>query len=209
MVALESRSDASSTTHVQRNETGPQKNTIQFSQAILLEKHTLHIKDLMGKFDSQRLIYPNGLLSEVEESESSDAKLLKRIELFAKNKRSNEIFGVIRSFFVGFSRERKLLELADFSNNVISVRGVASGRLRRQDKIIEDKLVLKRIEDVKPIDEDPFSALRVFRRHKVPSLIVSSRWLDKMDLSDGDRIIVSNPVENYVTPPPEVAKSKS
>lgn len=166
------------------------------------------MKYLLEKYDSQKKIYPDGLLSEVEEDDSSDSRPLKRIELFARNQRSNETFGVIRNFFVGFSFERGLLELANFSNNVISVRAVAASYEHRKGQVVEDKLVLKRIENRGSDSGNLLSSSSIVRRHKIPRLIVSSRWLDKMRLSNRDRIIVSNTVENYVTPPPELAGAK-
>jgi hypothetical protein len=171
----------------------------------LSEKHIIRIKEILSKFDPQRVVYPNGLLGELEEDKSSDSKLVKRIELFAENKRSKETFGVIRNFFVGFSFERNLLDLANFSNNVVSVRAVSRTRDHRDPKIVEDKLVLKRIETPNPTESDRFLPSSIYRRQKVPSLIVSSRWLERMGFNNGDRIMVSNPVENYVTPPPELA----
>ncbi len=168
----------------------------------MAEKHILRIKNILGRSDSQKILYPNGLVSEIEEDDLSDPRPVKRIELFAKNERSNETFGIIRSFFVGFSFERRLLDLANFSDNVISVRAVRAPEYK-EGKIVEDKLVLKRIESPDPHGVDRFSRY-VFRRQKAPSLKVPSRWLDKTELRDGDRIIVSNTVENYVTPPPEL-----
>jgi hypothetical protein len=169
------------------------------------EKHILRIRQILDRFDPQKVIYPNGLLGELKEDYSSDSGTVKRIELFAENKRSKETFGVIRNLFVGFSFERDLLDLANFSNNVISVRAVSGSREHSETKLVEDKLVLKRIESPSRPEEDRFSPSSIYRRQKIPSLIVSSRWLEKMGFSKGDRIIVSNPVENYVTPPPELA----
>lgn len=160
---------------------------------------------MLDRFDPQRVLYPNGLVSELEENSSSDLRPVRRIELFAENKRSKETFGVMRSLFVGFSSERGLLDLANVSNNIISVRAVMSSREHNDSKIIEDKLVLKRIESRNLGESDRFSSSYVFRRQKIPSLIVSPRWLDRMGFSNGDRIMISNPVENYVTPPPELA----
>jgi hypothetical protein len=184
---------------------GSNRATILLSRNLLAQKHILRIREIMGRYDPQKVIYPNGLVTELEEDSSSDPKPVKRIELFAKNKRSHEIFGVIRNFFVGFSSERDLLDLANFSNNVISIRAVGSSFERSENKIVEDKLVLKRIDSPKVKQGDSFSYTQVFRRQKVPSLIVSSRWLDRMGFNSGDRIMVSNPVENYVTPPPDLA----
>jgi hypothetical protein len=189
-----------------RKEKGSHRTSILISRNLLAEKHTLRIKDILGRFDPQKILYPNGLVSELEEDNSSDPKPVKRIELFAKNLLSNKTFGVMRSFFVGFSSERGLLDLANFSDNVISVRAVSGSGEHSEGKIIEDKLVLKRIESPNPRERDRFSLSYIFRRQKIPSLIVSSRWLDRMDLHKGDRIIVSNPVENYMTPPPELAR---
>ncbi len=188
---------------------------ILFAQNATSEKHILRIKYLLQKLDTQRILYPKGLVSQVQtaSSASNDPRPLKRIELFAKNDRSDETFGVIRNFFVGFSSERGLLDLANVSNNVICVRSVPSSGEggRRNKKILEDKLVLKRIdEDEEEQDSsfrrmNPFSSANIVRRQKLPKIIVSPRWLDKMQLENGDRIIVSNPIENYLAPPPDLA----
>jgi hypothetical protein len=209
-IALETQDRTLESTQDNRKQKDVHRPTILISKNPTAEKHILRMKCLLEKFDSQKKLYPNGLLSELELDDSnSDSRPLKRIELFAKNERSNETFGVIRSFFVGFSFERGLLELANFSNNVISVRAVSTSQDHRKCKVIEDKLVLKRIENRDSEKGYSLSSSELLlRRNKVPSLIVSSRWMDRMELSSGDRIIVSNPVESYMTPPPELVGAK-
>ncbi len=171
------------------------------------EKHVLRLADIIAKNDPQRRLYPNGLLSEVEENDDDsnfDFRPVKRIELFATDRHNRATYGVIRSLFVGFSSERSLLDLANFSDNVISVRAVQnkSRSLNSHEaNVIEDKLVLRRFQG-RPNCKPPSES--VYRRTRTPSLLVSSRWLDKMELSRGDKIMVSNPVENYAAAPPHL-----
>lgn len=192
-----------------KNRSSSSKIPSLFSRSDLADKHVLKVKDIFRKCDPQKRLYPNGLLSELEEENSAfDFRPVKRIELFAKNERTKATYGIIRNFFVGFSSERSLLDLANFSDNVISVRTVLNSSWRGEHsevKIIEDKLVLKTLDGTEKARQDigRFSTSSIiFTRSKTPALYVSSRWLDKMELCEGDRIIVSNPVEDYVTPPP-------
>jgi hypothetical protein len=179
---------------------------IRLARNTLADKHILRIKKVLDTFDPQKLIYPNGVLGELEEDDSSSKQgTIKRIELFAENKTSMETFGVIRNFFMGFSSDRELLDLANFSNSVISVRAIGASRENSETKLLEDKLVLKRIEPpAHSSEDDRFSISRIYSRQRLSSLIVSSRWLDRMGFCKGDRIMISNPVENYVTPPPQL-----
>lgn len=183
------------------------------TRELSIEKHVLRIKDVFEKIDSQKRIYPNGLISKVEEDGDANSGQVERIELFSENRRSKQVHGILRSLFLGFSNEKELLDLADYSNRVISIRTI-SRDFSEGGKVVQDNLVLKRRED-KPGRNPggelnsvfPSSDELLIRRNKLPSLYVSSRWLDRMDLCSGDRILVSNPVENYATPPPDYAKT--
>jgi hypothetical protein len=177
------------------------------------EKHVLRLAGILAKNDPQRRLYPNGLLTEVEEDNydsTFDFRPVKRIELFATDKHTKATYGVIRNLFVGFSSERSLLDLANFSDNIISVRTVQSKIKSRSlcshdAKVIEDKLVLRRFQG-RPDNRSPSED--VYRRTKTPSLFVSPRWLDKMELSSGDKIMVSNPLENYAAAPPQLHEAE-
>jgi hypothetical protein len=174
----------------------------------LSSKHVLRIKQVLSRPDPQRRLYPHGFVSELAEDDfSEDHGPVTRIELFARNERTRKTYGVVRKFFSGYSRERRLLDLANFSNNVISVRAMpnSSKRERSDGKPIEDKLVLRRMELPNLGYDAALDSSNIFSRPTLPSIYVSSRWLDRMDLQSGDRIIVSNTVENYVAPPPRIA----
>ncbi len=173
----------------------------------IIGKHVLHVSDILCRIDSNKVIYPNGVVGELKQSEE-EASPVKRIELFAEEK-SKELYGIIRKFFVAYSSERKLLELAQASNNVISIKAIhrpagsrrelkilSRGSLAEQSEIVEDKMILRLLEE----GPEQYSF-----RVKLPCLIVSPRWLDRMELEVGDRIIISNPIESYLVPPPNLA----
>src|SRR5487761_1729657 len=162
-----------------------------------LKKRTVRMEYMLDSIDSQQLIYPNGVFGALRETDE-EQKPLRRIELFAEEQRK-ETYGIIRSLFVAYSSEHSLLELAQVSNNVISVRAfLGSGQGTQDPRMIEDRLILKRRDSES--ESAPYRA-------RVPSLFVSSRWLDRMNLEKGDRIIVSNPLENYVVPPPNMVET--
>ena len=147
------------------------------------------------------MIYPNGILSSLKETKD-DPKPVKRIELFAKEEDNGNTYGIIRTLFVAFSSERQMLELAEASNNVISVHVFPSHSSRGlvesgKPKLVEDKLVLKRAES---------DTERRSYGSTTPNLLVPPRWLELMALGRGARIIVSNPIENYEVPPPNIAE---
>jgi hypothetical protein len=160
-----------------------------------MKKHVLHLHDVLQKLDSQKRIFPNGLVGSLERS-SDKAERIKRIELFAE-KQSRESYGIIRQFFVAYSSEKSVLQLAQASENVISVRALQdSTRLGEGSQIrkqVDNRMILKRAEEV--VQADSY-------RPRIPNLIVSNHWLEIMQLEPGDRIIISNPIENYMVPPP-------
>lgn len=131
------------------------------------------------------------------------AEKIKRIELFAEE-HSKESYGIIRQFFVAYSSERNLLQLAHASENVISVRAIQGSSNDRHffaaDKrsVLENRMILKRVEDTTEPE---------MYRQRIPALIVSQSWLEMMSLTPGDRIIISNPLENFMVPPPGLENS--
>ena len=157
-------------------------------------KRTLKIPKIVNRMDSDRVIYPRGLVSALKESDEASPPV-KRVEIFAKDRR--ETYGILRVLNVAFSSERTLLDMAQVSDNVIQVRSVpgssASATVEGGRRIVEDRLVLKRI-DSKP-GPITYSA-------RTPDLHVSGQWLENHDLQNGARIIVSNPLEKYLVPPP-------
>ncbi|MHB8567035.1 MAG: hypothetical protein ACYC7D_02545 [Nitrososphaerales archaeon] len=151
--------------------------------------------------DATRILYPRGLLTRIAEA-NEKGNIVKRIELFARKQK--DTYGIIRSFHVAYSAERKLLAMAGASNNVICVRSLESSgwinRDARRKRFVEDRLVLKRAElrveqEINPILLMP----------NTPEISVSALWLEKVKLGPGDRLLVSNPIENYSVLPPNVA----
>jgi hypothetical protein len=49
-----------------------------------------------------------------------------------------------------------------------------------------------------------YHSLPIFRP-ATPDIVVPRIWLQKMNLSDGDRLMVSNPIEQFAVPPPQIA----
>jgi hypothetical protein len=178
-------------------------------------KATIRVKDMLS-IDPSRLIYPRGIVTKVRECDR-ESPPLRRIELFAKD--DKDTYGIIRDMFVAFSSEKKLLEIAEASNGVIQVTTMQSQAARHsghsgRGQILRDKLILKRIEREEDEEvqqasgrnnnvEDQLAAF-LFRRIKVPALHVPARWRERMELKPGDRLIVSNPIETYEVPPPNI-----
>jgi hypothetical protein len=157
------------------------------------KKRIVRMPDLLGETDTQRVMYPNGYLGSIKESGEEFSKV-RRIEVFAEEQ--SEKYGIIREFFVAYCSERRLLDLANASNSVISVRVISSSRTESRRKVISDELVLKRTDATS--ESIPY-------RPKIPDLLVPASWMDRMDLESGDRIMISNPRENYLVPPPVLA----
>jgi hypothetical protein len=139
------------------------------------------------------MIFPRGIVSTVTESED-DLPPVKRIELFAKDEK--DTYGILRTLFVAISSEKSILQMASASDGIIQVRTlpetVDSGK-----KIFEDKLLIKRPQAVE-------QSLDQGIRMKTPNIVVSARWRERMDLNSRDRIILSNPIEEYAVPPPSL-----
>ena len=171
-----------------------------------LSKHVLRIRDLISSYDPNRIIYPRGIVSSIRESKE-DSPPVKRIELFARD--DKDTFGVLRTLFIAYSNERKLLDMADASNGVIQVRSLrpiraGSSNDRAAREIVEDRLLLKRSEELPPLQNSKAEVHGIFTRFKEPHLVVSARWRERMNLETGDRLIVSNPLESYEVPPPNI-----
>ncbi|HZW56299.1 MAG TPA: hypothetical protein VFF30_08430 [Nitrososphaerales archaeon] len=183
-------------------------------------KRTIHIPDIFKSPDASRVLFPRGVLSRINSSNDVLDSMVKRIEFFAQEE--NDIYGILRNFHVAFSAERSLLELAGASNSVIEVRAIDLQSERRggarKRTIVEDKLVLKRarLEEEPPnygdsehkyaspspdANQEPTSP---FLRPKTPDISVPISWLEKMNLEAGDGVIISNPIENYAVPPPDL-----
>ncbi|MFI5420569.1 MAG: hypothetical protein ACHQ1H_06340 [Nitrososphaerales archaeon] len=139
------------------------------------------------------MIFPRGIVSTVTESED-DLPPVRRIELFAKDEK--DTYGILRTLFVAISSEKSILQMASASDGIIQVRTlpdtVESGK-----KIFEDKLLIKRPQTVE-------QSLDREIRMKTPNIVVSARWRERMDLNSRDRIILSNPIEDYAVPPPSL-----
>ncbi|HKW04655.1 MAG TPA: hypothetical protein VJN71_05090 [Nitrososphaerales archaeon] len=158
-----------------------------------LKKHTLKVQYRSDCVDSQKKIYPNGVFGELEES-AEESKPLKRIELFADGKK--DTYGIIRTLSIAFTSEKSLLFLAQASDSVISIRALSENG--EQNRYVEDRLILKRIESTRE---------GITYRKKLPNLFVSSSWLERMNLERGNNIVISNPIENYMIPPPNLAEA--
>ena len=171
-----------------------------------LLKRTYRLKNVVSQFDTGRTLFPQGILSRIG-NVTRETLTVRRIEYFARktgDSGNNETYGIIRDLHVAYSSERQLLEMADVSNGVVHVRSLES--ISKPG----DRLVLKRSENVR--NDTPRSEMSPEQqfasiRPKTPSLKVSSNWLDKMELGVGDRLIVSNPIEEFAVPPPEASGS--
>jgi len=126
-----------------------------------------------------------------------DLPPVKRIEFFAKD--GNDTYGILRSIFVAFSSEKSILRIADASNGVVQVRSVRSRNSKGSDdsNSAQDRLILKRSSEIEQEDRPVLSM-------KTPTITVSPRWRERMKLKSGDCLIVSNPIEEYSVPPPNI-----
>lgn len=164
-------------------------------------KRTFEFPSLLkSRIDSNKVLFPKGVLSKVREG-SDDIPPVKRIELFAKDR--GETYGIIRSMFVGFSSEKSILQIAEATRGVVQVRPVRSSNGKSNEYGLTEKtrdiLILKRSPEV-----SPDTAHSVGFRVKIPSITVPPRWKDRMKLEDGDCLMISNPIEEYAVPPPNV-----
>jgi hypothetical protein len=151
----------------------------------------------LKSLDSARLLFPKGILTKVREG-PDDVPQVKRIELFAKD--GGDTYGIIRSLFVGFSAEKSLLQIAEASGGVVQVRAVRSSKGKKDVSSPEgtgDMLLLRR-------DSTPNQAENPGFRVRIPSITISPRWKDRMRLSEEDCLMISNPIQDYAVPPPNV-----
>ncbi len=176
-------------------------STYSMRSSSLLEetrrKRTFEFPDLLKRVDSAKVIYPRGVLSRIKEG-MDDIPPVKRIEFFAKD--GNDTYGILRSIFIAFSSEKSILNIADASGGVVQVRSIRSRNSKRIDgssDSAQDKLILKRSDE---IDQGSRPVLSI----KTPTITVSPRWRERMKLETGDCLIVSNPIEEYAVPPPNI-----
>jgi hypothetical protein len=143
--------------------------------------------------DANKVIFPRGIVSIITESEG-DLPPVKRVELFAREEK--ETYGILRTLFVALSSEKSILRMADASDGIVQVRSLPD-KSESNMKIFEDKLLIKRTDTIHESDQ---KSVRI----RTPSIIVSARWRERMQLRSYDRIIVSNPIEEYAVPPPNI-----
>ena len=181
------------------------------TEPIEYTKRTLRVPDLLNEIPSERTIFPKGIVTSLKET-NFDSKV-GRIELFSRtdNRNGRRYYGILKQLFVAFSSESKILELAGSSSNVIEVHGLQDAK-EYNNALVESKLVLKLTreeqEEHQPLhneEENLREIISFFYGEKTPKLLVSPHWLDLMNFSSGDRVIISNPRENYEIPPPTVA----
>ncbi len=161
-------------------------------------KRTIRIPNILRPIEKELTIFPRGFISALKEC-SEVSSSVKRVEVFATEK--TESFGILRTLTVAYSAARCLLQMAEISNNVIQVSSLSrSGSTREQSKrsLVNDRLILKRL-DKEDNEREGYSI-------KAPGLHVPGRWLERFDLEDGERIIVSNPREKYFVPPPSIVQ---
>ena len=156
-------------------------------------KRTIQVPELVRNLDSNKMIFPRGIVSTIIESED-DLPPVKRIELFAKDEK--DTYGILRTLFVATSSEKSILQMATASDGIIQVRTLPE-KSESGKKILEDKLLVKRPQEIRP-------SLEQSVRIRTPNIVVSARWRERMDLHSRDRIILSNPIEEYAVPPPNL-----
>jgi hypothetical protein len=118
----------------------------------------------------------------------------KRVELFAHARKM--VYGILHTFFVAYSSETMLLQLAEASSNVVHVRTLST-ETEGLRKLVEDRLILRRTPS--NIDQKPFTY-----RALAPSILVPVAWRERMHLMMGDKIVISRDAREYALPPPTV-----
>jgi hypothetical protein len=142
--------------------------------------------------------FSSGVLANVlETTESVD--MAKRVELFAKAR--EKVFGILHTFFVAYSSEKALLEVAEGSSNVVQVRTFRSQDGSSPASILQDYLILKRT--CPENQEKPLEAIFPYRAG-VPEILVPLLWSVRMRLKTGDKIVICKPPGEYSIAPPEV-----
>jgi hypothetical protein len=141
------------------------------------------------------LLFPKGILTKVKEG-ADDVPPVKRIELFARD--GGDTYGIIRSLFVGFSAEKSILRIAETTGGVVQVRTMRAANGKENTASgSTDLLLLKRDSSAADQESSGF-------RMRIPSITISPRWKERMRLSEEDRLMISNPIQDYAVPPPNV-----
>ena len=143
------------------------------------------------------MLFPKGILTKIKEG-LDDIPPVKRIELFAKE--GADTYGILRSIFVGFSSEQSVLQIAEATGGVVQVRAVRAFNGKTESATPEaagDMLVLRRNSTEEPTARSGF-------RLRIPCVTIPPRWKERMKLTDGDCLLISNPIQDYAVPPPNV-----
>lgn len=141
----------------------------------------------------------NGILVKVRPSKDN-GETARRVELFAKV--SEKVFGILHTFFIAYSSEKLLLEMAETSSDVVQVRTINSNDTSAG--IVQDHLILKRICLGSELKTD-----NAFDYHaSVPDVIVPAVWGERMKLKTGDKVVIYRPTGEYSMPPPVISDSE-
>jgi hypothetical protein len=142
---------------------------------------------------------PGAVLANVLET-SENIETAKRVELFAKAQ--EKVFGILHTFFVAYSCERMLLQLAEDSSNVVQVRTFGSQDDSSSTSILQDYLILKSIcrENQEEMRENGLPY-----RPSTPEILVPTHWSMRMKLKNGDKIIICRPSGEYCMAPPDIS----
>lgn len=129
---------------------------------------------------------------------SDDVPPVKRIELFANE--GSDTYGILRSLFVGFSSEKSVLQIAETTGGVVQVRAVRAykGNPDGSSTDGDGDMLLVRRDSASDRSGDPGFRL------KVPTITIPPRWKERMKLSEQDCLMISNPIQDYAVPPPNV-----
>ena len=143
-------------------------------------KRVVYLPDLIPNPDSDRIRFPGGVICEVIPNGRTETA--KRVE----NVVSNERAGLLREMFVAYSANQTLLDVARRSDQVVEVRSVDWKKKHDAENYKQDMLLLKRFSG----DEE----------HIGNRLLAPLKWMEKIGIDVGDRIIVSNPISNFTIP---------
>ncbi len=143
-------------------------------------KRVVHLPELIPSPDFDRIRFPGGVICEV--IPTSRPEIAKRVESVL----SNERVGLLREMFVAYSANETLLDVARRSDQVVEVRSVDWKKKHDAEMYKQDMLLLKRFSG----DEEQLGN----------RLLAPLKWMERIGIDVGDKIIISNPISNFSIP---------
>lgn len=142
---------------------------------------------MISQLDTQKILFPGGVVCEV--AVQSKEEKVKRIELISRERMG---LGVLKELYVTYASHPALLELSRRSNNVVEVRSIKWSKKHSAEAYSKDLVIVKRLHGQEEI------GIR---------LLGAEKWIDHIRLEAGDKVILSNPLSDYLLPPPSIPET--